>query len=155
DSEASREALRALLRRRGFEDVLSAASGEEALHLLGVDAPPAGLPPVEVVLMDVDMPGLDGIEPCRRLQADENVRDVPLLLVYANTSEGALEAGLAAGACDCLTKPVQPGELLARLRSALALKHQLDECRSRERQLVELTGQLRRLNQELRRLAII
>ena len=73
-------------------------------------------PGVEVIIMDVEMPGPDGIETCRRLKAAPRLRDIPVLIVTGNPQDETLEAAFAAGACDFLAKPVQATELLARLQ---------------------------------------
>jgi diguanylate cyclase (GGDEF)-like protein len=154
DDRTSRQALQGLLEGRGVRDVRCAGSAAEAIGFLwtGGSATTAG---VEVVLLDVEMPGTNGIELCRRLKADARYRDVPVLMLTNTPSEQVLEAAFAAGASDYLTKPVCAPELLGRLRSALSLKRQLDDCRAREQELVRAADQLRRRNEELRRLAVI
>ena len=156
DSAPTRQSMRALLEGRGYREVLSAASAEEAWTILEREGPSKdGQPGVEVLLMDVEMPGVDGIETCRRIKAVERLRDIPILIVTGNTRESALEAAFAAGACDYIAKPVQPEELLARLRSALNLKRQADSCKARERELVQVTRRLEQANAELHRLAVL
>jgi diguanylate cyclase (GGDEF)-like protein len=144
DSPPTRASLQSLLEKQGHESVWTAGSGGEALALL--TRPDA--PPVDVIVMDVDMPGLSGIETCRRVKAERRLRDIPVVIVTGDTAEETLQTAFAAGACDYLVKPASPPELLARLRSALALKHELDRRKAREREL-------RRLNRTLRRLAVI
>ncbi len=156
DCPATRQSLRSLLEARGIRDVLGASSGEEALETLNRQGPgEEGRPGVEVVLMDVEMAGLDGIETCKRIKAAERLRDIPVLIITGNTRESALEAAFEAGACDYLAKPVQPGELLARLRSALNLRHQIDDCKAREHELMQVTRRLEQANAELQRLAVL
>jgi diguanylate cyclase (GGDEF)-like protein len=150
DSDATRQSLRVLLESKGHHDVLSVASGEEALGLLAPEGPA-----VDVILMDVEMPGPDGIETCRRLMATPHLRDVPVLIVTGNPQEETLGAAFAAGACDFLAKPVQGTELLARLHSALTLKHERDRCRAREAELLKVADDLKNLNAELQRLAVL
>lgn len=150
DSADALRALKELLRSHGHGEALTASSAEEALRLLGEGAA------VEVVLLDVDMPGgMDGVEACRRIKADERLKNVPVLMVTATTDEATLRRSFEAGACDFIAKPIQAGELQARVRSALNLKKEIDECRARERELVRLTEQLRRVNDELQRLAVL
>jgi diguanylate cyclase (GGDEF)-like protein len=152
DSPATRDSLRALLQSHGYTDVLDLPSGEAALALLYGE----GAPPVDVILMDVDMPGgADGIETCRRIKASPSLRDIPILIIIDLSQEKALEPAFAAGACDYIARPVQVTELLARLRAALVLKRERDQCKARQSELLESTRQLQQLNEELQRLAVI
>jgi diguanylate cyclase (GGDEF)-like protein len=155
DSSTTRHSLRALLEGKGYRDVLSVSSGEEALGLLGQGGASANGPPVDVIIMDVEMPGLDGIETCRRLKGTPHLRDLPVLIVTGNPQEETLAAAFAAGASDFLAKPVQVTELLARLRSALHLKRDRDRCRAREAELLKVADNLKRMNEELQRLTVL
>ncbi|MBE2319062.1 response regulator [Solirubrobacter sp. CPCC 204708] len=108
--------LEAVLAPRGYE-VVSAASGEEALERLdGVD----------LVLLDVVMPGLDGYEVCRRIRADPDTAFLPVVMITAS-GEQEKKRALDAGADDFLTKPFDHAELLARVRSLVRLKRYHDE----------------------------
>ncbi len=109
DDRAVRDSLRRSLEFNGYEVVL-AGDGAEALVSLGVHQP-------DVVLMDVMMPRLDGIETTRALRAAGN--DVPILVLTARDAVGDRVEGLDAGADDYLTKPFALEELLARLRALL------------------------------------
>ncbi len=154
DNADARRALQIFLHAKGYADVITAGSGNEALEVLSADNPESE-PRIEVVLLDVNMDGIDGIETCRRIKADQRLRDVPVLMLTACMEDHALESAFAAGACDYIAKPVNVTELLARLRSALNLKHELEQRRARERELVRVTEQLRKLNEELQRLSIV
>jgi len=149
DSASARESLRTLLEGRGFDDVLCASSGEEALDLLAAGKK------VDAVLLDADMPGLDGIETCRRLKALPSLRDLPVVMLTGPASEETLEAAFAAGAYDFAAKPIQPSELLARVRAALHVRHEMDRCKAREAELLGAAHELQRLNEELHRLAVL
>ncbi len=110
DDDASvRRALDRALVIHGFE-VQSAASGADALRMLAARAP-------DVVVLDVSMPEVDGIEVCRRLRAAGDT--TPVLMLTARDSVGDRVAGLDAGADDYLLKPFALEELLARLRALL------------------------------------
>src|SRR5277367_6656225 len=110
DDEASvREALALVLDLSGFE-VTTAAGGREAIRMLATDSPDA-------MILDVLMPGLDGLEVCRRMRA---VGDrTPVLMLTARTEVAERVAGLEAGADDYLVKPFASEELIARLRALL------------------------------------
>jgi two-component system response regulator MprA len=110
DDEASvREALALVLDLSGFE-VATAADGSEAIHTLASDPPDA-------VILDVLMPGLDGLEVCRRMRASGD--RTPVLMLTARTELSERVAGLEAGADDYLAKPFAREELIARLRALL------------------------------------
>ena len=109
DERAVRESLRRALELEGYRVEL-AEDGEEALERLGT-APP------DAAILDVLMPGIDGLEVCRRLRADGNA--VPVLMLTARAEVDSRVAGLDAGADDYLPKPFALAELLARLRALL------------------------------------
>jgi len=109
DDAALREALALVLDLNGFE-VTTAAGGREAIRTLSSDRPDA-------VILDVLMPGLDGLEVCRRIRASGDRMPVLMLTARAEVSERV--AGLEAGADDYLAKPFAREELIARLRALL------------------------------------
>jgi diguanylate cyclase (GGDEF)-like protein len=154
DMADMRESQQVLLESLGYEHVYTAGSAQEAFRILGMeagsDAPPA---PVDVILMDLAMPGVDGVEACRRIKSSEPLRDIPIIMVTGRTEEHAIERAFAAGALDYILKPARPVELLSRLRSAQALKRELDCRKARERELVEVMRQLEEANDRLHRLA--
>jgi two-component system response regulator MprA len=111
DERAVRESLRRALELEGYEIEL-AGDGSEALSTLGRDEPPP-----DAVILDVLMPGVDGLEVCRRLRAAGN--HVPVLMLTARDEVENRVAGLDAGADDYVTKPFALEELLARMRALL------------------------------------
>src|SRR6476619_4309721 len=111
DERAVRESLRRALELEGYEIAL-ADDGNEALATLR-----DGEPQPDVVILDVLMPGVDGLEVCRRLRADGN--HVPVLMLTARDEVENRVAGLDAGADDYVTKPFALEELLARMRALL------------------------------------
>jgi two-component system response regulator MprA len=121
DERAVRESLRRALELEGYQVDL-AGDGEEALERLGgaeeVD--------VDAVILDVLMPGIDGLEVCRRLRADRTA--VPVLMLTARAEVDSRVAGLDAGADDYLPKPFALAELLARLRALLRRAGNGDEA---------------------------
>jgi two-component system, OmpR family, response regulator MprA len=110
DERAVRESLRRALELEGYEIEL-ASDGEEALARFGLESP------VDAAILDVLMPGIDGLEVCRRLRANGN--RVPVLMLTARAEVDSRVAGLDAGADDYLAKPFALAELLARLRALL------------------------------------
>ncbi|QRO01538.1 response regulator [Archangium violaceum] len=119
DDAASRRTASALLSPAGYE-VVFAINGEEALAVVGEAHP-------DLVLLDVMMPGLDGIEVCRRLRERSGKDYVPIILLTALDGRREVVLGLEAGADDFLTKPVHGAELRARVANLLKVRayHQL------------------------------
>jgi two-component system, OmpR family, response regulator MprA len=110
DERAVRESLRRALELEGYQVEL-ADDGEQALERV------AGIAAPDAVILDVLMPGIDGLEVCRRLRAESN--GVPVLMLTARAEVDSRVAGLDAGADDYLPKPFALAELLARLRALL------------------------------------
>src|SRR5205823_5771911 len=152
DSNVSRLLLQRLLERGGFGPTVGAASAEESYALLGLTRGEARTD-VELVLMDVELPGVRGYDACRRLRAEERLRDVPVLMVTANVGPEHVQEAFSSGARDYIPKPVQEVELLARVGAALALKREMDARRAREADLIELQRRLQEANAGLERLS--
>jgi len=110
DERAVRESLRRALELEGYEVEL-ASDGEEALGRLALE------PPVDAAILDILMPGIDGLEVCRRVRANQN--PIPVLMLTARAEVDDRVAGLDAGADDYLPKPFALAELLARVRALL------------------------------------
>jgi two-component system response regulator MprA len=110
DERAVRDSLRRALELQGYQVDL-AADGAEALALLESEGQP------DAVVLDILMPGIDGLEVCRRIR--ENGNEVPVLMLTARDAVGDRVAGLDAGADDYLVKPFALEELLARIRALL------------------------------------
>ena len=108
DDPAARQGLELALRRLGYE-VRPAETGEAALDVMGEDT-------VDVVVLDVMLPGVDGFEVCRRLRRDS---DVPVIMLTARGDDIDIVVGLEAGADDYVVKPVEPRVLDARIRAVL------------------------------------
>jgi class 3 adenylate cyclase len=120
--------LEARLVPEGYE-LCSAGSGKEALTLLADR-------PVDLILLDLRMPEMDGFEVCRRIRADPATAFLPVVMITASGNEQKLQA-IEAGVDDFLPKPFDPAELLARVKSLLRVKHYHDTI---ERQAAELTA---------------
>lgn len=151
DEPDVRETYRVLLETYGHTGVRTAGSAGEALALL---AAPSAANDVDLILTDVAMPGLSGIEMCRHVKATPALTHIPVLVMTGWVTEDVLDRAFAAGAHDFVPKGVSPPELLARVRAALNLKHELDRRRARERELEDVTRELERANLRLHRLAV-
>lgn len=99
------------LEREGFA-VKVAGSGAEALSVLNVQTP-------SLVLLDIMLPDVDGLEVCRRLKRDQGTRDIPIIMVTARGEESDIVVGLELGADDYITKPFSPRVLIARVKTVL------------------------------------
>jgi diguanylate cyclase (GGDEF)-like protein len=152
DSVDSRLLIQRFLQQEGYKDFLMAGSAPEALSQLGVDGAPPAVP-VELVLMDLELPGMNGIEACRRISEDPKLGDIPVIVVTASSESSSLAAAFQAGAVDYLLKPINPVELAARVRSMLRLKRELDERKRREAELIEVTYRLAAAKSELQKLS--
>lgn len=143
------EILRMRLESLGYE-VAVATDGEQALEAVKADPP-------DLVLLDIMMPKIDGLEVVRRIKSDPTLPFIPVVLVTAKASPKDVVAGLDAGGDDYLTKPVDHAALVARVRSMLRIKKLHDQLanlnRDLERQVAEQVGELERVNRLRRFLA--
>ena len=129
DSAENREILSARLAANGYH-VLTAADGEEALAVARAEQP-------DLILLDVMMPKVNGLDVCRRLKADASLPFMPVILVTARGDTQDIVAGLEAGADEYLTKPVDQTALLARVKAALRIKSLQDTVQAQATQLAE------------------
>jgi two-component system phosphate regulon response regulator PhoB len=111
DEEDIRELVRYNLSKSGF-NVVTAATGEEALQIAQQTKP-------MLVVLDIMLPGIDGLEVCRRLKGDKNLSQTPIVMISALGEEKDVVAGLELGADDYVAKPFSPGVLLARVKSVI------------------------------------
>lgn len=111
DEEDILELLKYNLSREGYK-VSCAASGEETLRAVR-----SGIP--DLIILDLMLPGIDGLEVARQLKNDMKTRDVPIVMLTAKGEEADIVTGLELGADDYITKPFSPRVLLARVRAAL------------------------------------
>jgi CheY-like chemotaxis protein len=126
DFPNSRLVLKTYLKNEGYADLITAAPAQNAFKYSGMDDGVNQDRGVDLILMDIMMPQIDGIEACRRIKSVKWLRDIPIIVVTSFEEVEYLEEALAAGALDYMTKPVNPMELRARVRSALELKREVD-----------------------------
>jgi adenylate cyclase len=129
DNETNRDILMTRLGAQGYE-LAQAADGEEALA-----AAKSLLP--DLILLDVMMPKLDGIEVCKRLKSDPAMPFTPIILVTAKSDTKDIVAGLNAGADEYLTKPIDQAALVARVNSVLRIKELHDQVQAQAVQLAD------------------
>ena len=156
DSETNRDLLVSRLGPHGF-DLVQAADGEEAIETARATRP-------DLILLDVVMPKLDGVEATKRLKADASLPFTPIILVTSKTDAKDVVAGLEAGADEYLTKPVDTTSLLARVKSMLRVKEMHDKIvaqaddlatwnRTLEKRVADQLGQIERVSRLKRFLA--
>ena len=107
--------MRLTLSRDGGFDLQTASNGEEAIEKVHVYHP-------DLMLLDLMMPGIDGMEVCRRIKADDKVSGISIIMVTARREPGDIIKGMDLGADDYITKPFNPEELLARVRVHLRIR---------------------------------
>lgn len=133
DNEQNLELLLAYL-----EDIdcgtLSASGGAEAIEIARNELP-------DLILLDVMMPKMSGFEVCRRLKADPNTTNIPIIMVTALSELGDIERAIDSGTDDFLSKPVNKLELLTRVKTMLKLKHLTDKLERTLAYLSEMEAQ--------------
>ena len=154
DTIFSLEVIKAFLIKAGYLDVITVKSAAE-LYLLVDGYTERGIVEVDLILMDIIMPDVDGIEACRNVKKREWLADVPVIMVTATTEKDNLQLAFSAGAMDFIKKPLDRVELLARVRSALRLKHETARRKARETELLEVTRQLKAANERLQNLSFL
>ena len=114
DEEDIQELIRYNLAREGFLPI-SALSGEDALNSVSGKMP-------DLILLDLMLPGIDGLEICRQLKNDQKTAHIPIIMVTAKGEEADIVTGLELGADDYLTKPFSPRVLMARIKAVFRRK---------------------------------
>ena len=122
DDKHAVEILYRLLEKEGFE-VLRAQGGREALDIAAAQS-------VDVILLDVMMPEMDGFQVCAELRRQERTRDIPVILVTAKDDMDTRVIGMKLGVSEFLTKPINKRELFTRVRAQIhqrTLEHGIDD----------------------------
>ena len=155
DSIDSLLLIKKMLINAGYRDILTAQSAYEAYKLLDANDPAEYTRRVDLILLDIIMPEIDGIELCRYIKTVDSLRDVPIIMVTVKSDTLNLQLAFSVGAMDYITKPLEKVELLARVRSALKLKYETDRRKARESELLEIKNQLEEANHILQRLSFM
>jgi adenylate cyclase len=129
DNAANLDILRTRLLAHGYE-IVTAVDGEQALAVTREQLP-------DLILLDIMMPKMDGVEVCRRLRADGSLPFIPIILVTAKSDPKDVVAALEAGGDEYLTKPVDHSSLVARVKSMLRIKALQDQVQEQAAQLQE------------------
>lgn len=141
DNPANLGILQARLRAHGY-DVITASDGEAGLAAAKSERP-------DLILLDIMIPKIDGLEVCRRLKKDPALPFMPVIMVTAKADSSDVVAGLEAGSEDYLTKPIDHAGLIARVRSMLRVKDLHDTVRQQAVQLEEQASRLEEWNLKL------
>lgn len=152
DSPECRLLLARMLKDGGYGGVDQTEGAVGVFTFFGLDENGIGTPTLnldlDLILLDIVMPDVDGIEICRRIKAHDELRDIPVIMVTADNTDSNLRTVFDLGAVDYIHKPVKQVELCARVKSALRLKREMDRRLS-------LAAELEEANHRLRRMALV
>ncbi len=154
DSEDQLLVLKSILNEKGYENIILANSADKAFGFIGLKGRKKNKD-IDLILMDIMMPGVDGLEACLKIKKIEKLKDIPIIMVTAKKEADHLRSAFQAGAVDYITKPINVTELLARVHSALRLKMEIDSRKERERELTEMAEQLDAANKKLTRMSYL
>ncbi|MBH0318511.1 fused response regulator/phosphatase [Bacillus cereus] len=136
-----------ILKQAGYHDLVSLNSAQELFEYIQFGKDSFRHNEIDLILLDIMMPEIDGLEVCRRLQKEEKFKDIPIIFVTALEDANKLAEALDMGAMDYITKPINKVELLARMRVALRLKSELNWHKEQEENLrneLDLATQVQR-----------
>lgn len=143
DCRVSTRHLENTLSMAGYSNIVTASDHIEALEVLHLAHETET--PVDLILMDIELPGTDGIASTLTIKSDNLFEDIPVIVVTNHDDEDTLDRSFAAGASDFMVKPVGRVELRARIRSALQLRHEMLRRKKRERELEKLARKLEKM----------
>jgi len=148
DSMLSLKVIEKYLTSSGFSDILTFISAKDAYRAFELNTPLCRKD-IDLILVDIVMPDIDGIQVCRTIKENYAFADVPVIMVTGLTDKENLQLAFSAGAVDYIRKPVDKTELLVRVSSALRLKHEIDRRKSRELELMARESELMARESEL------
>ncbi|MGM0602638.1 MAG: response regulator [Bacillota bacterium] len=128
DEKHIRDLIKFNLDKAGYE-VLTAADGKEALKILNSN--------IDLIVLDLMLPEIDGLEVCRRMRADKEVKNIPIIMLTAKGEEVDKILGLEMGADDYMTKPFSPRELTARIKAIFRRLSQMNTLDKFEEEIFE------------------
>ncbi len=143
-----------LLNEVGYTDLTLCSSVEKAYQAIGFYKHDTTTTDLDLILLDINLPGKSGIDACRELSEHAVFGDVPIIIISGTDYLEGLDAAFSAGAIDYITKPPSHTELLARIPSALRLKADMNHRKAREAALLVLNERLAEMNRELERLSV-
>ncbi|MBU1248522.1 MAG: SpoIIE family protein phosphatase [Proteobacteria bacterium] len=143
DSEFIHPQLKVFLAAGGHTDLVFTSSAAQAFDILGMNEPGQPRQQIDLVLMDVVMPDMDGITATKRIKSDPTYAELPVIIVTADASQETLRSAFAAGASDYIPKPLNKVELLTRVDAVLRLKEETNRRQQNERKLELLNQNLK------------
>lgn len=149
DSKTGRIYLSNALAEAGFKELITAESADDAFAKLGMNGKDGANNNIDLILMDVVMPKIDGIEACRRIKSVEALKDIPIVMVTSMDAIKGLKPAFDAGAIDYIGKPPKSVELETRVKALLNLKSEIDARKAREQELLTVTLKLEEANEKL------
>lgn len=155
DSKSDVEFIKAVLHSSGFKDVTEAGSAKKAYEILGIDGGGQAEADVDLILLDVNMPDVSGIEVCTTIRSYEIFADTPIIIITASGEKETLQLAFEVGASDYIKKPFSSIELISRIRSNWKLRQKIDQLKVRHVELTEMTRQLEQANKDLQRLTFV
>ena len=155
DAEDNRLQIKGMLEADDYRDLKLASSAKEAIRLLNNESLNSNVLKLDLIILDLVMPEMDGITACQIIKSMPQLMDIPIIIVSSDSEIKSLEASFEAGAVDFIHKPINRIELLARVRSVLKLKREIDERKMREEELLYIKQQLEKSNEILKQRAII
>ncbi|MEY9971602.1 sigma-B regulation protein RsbU (phosphoserine phosphatase) [Lysinibacillus sp. RC46] len=135
DNQVNLFVIEKVLKNAGYDNCVSLTSAYELFDYLQLDAPNSTGNSVDLILLDIMMPEIDGIEACKRIKQNERLKDIQIIFVTALEDKNTLAEALDIGGVDYITKPINKTELLARIRVALRLKAELDWHTQQEKKI--------------------
>lgn len=145
DSPIHRELMELILHGAGYSDTIALSSADAVYaHLAGKELCPDA-PTADMILMDIMMPGINGLDACRSITTNPRLADIPIIMVTSMTDAESLRLAFAAGATDYIRKPIVAVELVARVCTVLTMKAEMTMRKKRERDLEAAMRELKAL----------
>lgn len=138
--------MQGILRRSGYKDTLTSQSPDEVVEWLSLKSSEPPKKVFSLILLDILLPGITGIEILRLIREKPELKDIPVIMITALKESNVLQEAFDTGAIDYVVKPFDSIELLARVRSALRLFEEMSRRIEREKELEKLTDQLQEVN---------
>lgn len=149
DSPASINLIQKYLSSYGYKNIVCAQSAEEAFGILEpVNGKKSGVE-IDLILMDIVMDSMNGIEAVRRIKKNNRLKNIPVVMITGIREKNTLAEAFSAGAVDYITKPFDKTELRARVSSILTLQHEIKGHKNAEKKLKAFAEKLARSNREL------